>query len=336
MKESLQQFRKEAAKLEETEALRRARAKFESIESETTSAFDSMKQSLKESESLNKTKRVTQEALKSTLDSIDRVTSSVSETEAAKKIADVIRAELDDDRIYRKPERLRRRKDLVSSPIQVNTSESRVDLHPESRWSQSWAEFKARSPLFERLTSWRESESVVARAAALLSDKVSSLFSQSDLSLVLSEVIKVDPTFEKESFLLFMEKEVIPNVLEAIAQSDLDILQDWMHEACFNLVAQPIKAAAAQGHCITFRILDVSSTEIAFGKVMDQGPVLVVTFMVQQSTPVLRDIKSGKLLEASPRDDDVIRVNHVWVVCRDQNELDPKAAWKVLEMMSSS
>lgn len=31
-----------------------------------------------------------------------------------------------------------------------------------------------------------------------------------------------------------------------------------------------------------------------------------------------------------------MKVHHVWALCRDQTELDPKAAWKVLETSASA
>ena len=32
----------------------------------------------------------------------------------------------------------------------------------------------------------------------------------------------------------------------------------------------------------------------------------------------------------------VMRVNYAWVLCRDQTELDPRAAWRLLEISASS
>ena len=32
----------------------------------------------------------------------------------------------------------------------------------------------------------------------------------------------------------------------------------------------------------------------------------------------------------------ILRVHYVWVLCRDQNELDPKAAWRLLDLSANS
>lgn len=80
-----------------------------------------------------------------------------------------------------------------------------------------------------------ESDNPVVRASRALTEKISDLFGgafqRTELSEVLTEIIKLDPSFEKQSFLKELETDIIPNVLEAIVRGDLDILKDWCHEA---------------------------------------------------------------------------------------------------------
>lgn len=61
---------------------------------------------------------------------------------------------------------------------------------------------------------------------------------------------------------------------------------------------------------------------------MDQGPVLAISFTSQQIMCV-RDAK-GIVIEGDP--EKVLRVNYVWVLCRDPTELNPKSAWRLLEI----
>lgn len=42
------------------------------------------------------------------------------------------------------------------------------------------------------------------------------LFSKTEMSEVLTEIVKADPTFDKDSFLKQCEKDIIPNILEVI------------------------------------------------------------------------------------------------------------------------
>ena len=40
------------------------------------------------------------------------------------------------------------------------------------------------------------------------------MFTKTEMSEVLTEICKVDPTFDKEQFVRMCEREIIPNVLE--------------------------------------------------------------------------------------------------------------------------
>ncbi|XP_050841977.1 mitochondrial import inner membrane translocase subunit TIM44 [Serinus canaria] len=68
------------------------------------------------------------------------------------------------------------------------------------------------------------------------------------------------------------------------------------------------------------------------GKMMEQGPVLIITFQAQ----VVMVIKNhlGEVVEGDP--DKVLRMLYVWALCRDQDELNPYMAWRLLDISSSS
>ncbi len=142
----------------------------------------------------------------------------------------------------------------------------------------------------------------------------------------------MDPNFCKEQFLRDCERDYIPNILEAMVRGDLEVLQDWCYEAPFNILSTPIKQAQQLGYFFDSKVLDIDNVDLAMGKMMEQGPVLVITFSAQQILCV-RDAK-GAVMEGDP--DKVMRVLYVWVLCRDQTELDPKAAWRLLELSANS
>ena len=48
----------------------------------------------------------------------------------------------------------------------------------------------------------------------LLSVCTGGLFSKTEMSEVLTEILKADPSFDKDSFLKQCERDIIPNVLE--------------------------------------------------------------------------------------------------------------------------
>ena len=117
-----------------------------------------------------------------------------------------------------------------------------------------------------------------------------------------------------------------------MTQGDLEILQDWCYEAPFNVLATPIRKARELGLYFDSKILDIEGIDLAMGKMMEQGPVLVITFTSQQILCV-RNSKH-EIVEGDP--DKVMRTSYVWVLCRDQTELDPAAAWRLLELSANS
>ena len=78
---------------------------------------------------------------------------------------------------------------------------------------------------------FEESDNPLVRGARLVTDKLQDVFgtviTNTELSETLTEIVKMDPSFEKEQFLKDCEKDIIPNILEAITRGDLDILEDW-------------------------------------------------------------------------------------------------------------
>lgn len=75
------------------------------------------------------------------------------------------------------------------------------------------------------------------------------------------------------------------------------------------------------------KVLDISHLDIVGGKIMEQGPVLIISFTAQQILYVTDS--SGKIVEGDK--DKIKRVNHVWVLFRDQSIMDPYAAWRLME-----
>merc|ERR1712107_106704 len=75
---------------------------------------------------------------------------------------------------------------------------------------------------------FEESDSALARGARLVTDNVQDIFGgvfkNSELSATLTEIVKIDPTFDREAFLKECETDIIPNVLEAMTRG---ILKFW-------------------------------------------------------------------------------------------------------------
>lgn len=358
-------------KLEKSEALQKVREKYQTVEEETAEGTKKAKKQFKtikkkvaetmeeahKAEILQKASKLTEEATRQAQkvgQTISQKGEEISKTQTYRTISDTakaVREEIDQStfggagaRVYKAPKVLRKRveRDLDAEKriIQANTEARGITLHKDSQFAQSWQNFKDNNPYVNKVLVWKtkldESDNPLVRASMLMKDKMSELFGgvfqRTELSEALTEICKMDPSFDKERFLLECEYDMIPNVLEAMIRPDLEILQDWCYERAFSILATPVKQAYQLGFTFDSKVLDVDNVDLVMGKVMDEGPVLAVSFQSQQIM-CLRNNK-GEVVEGDPSK--VLRVQYVWVLCRDQTELDSRAAWRILDLSAQS
>lgn len=368
MKENLKKFREEAQKLEQSDALKSARKKFNVVESEASKSGELLKERLEgirervsdaldEAAKTDLAKKAGQfgeglsKSAKGVTDTISESSKYIGQTGTFQSISEaskIVRKEINTQGIqgsvYKSPAKLRKRietKENDESKIfEANTDATGIELHKDSKFYQSWENFKNNNQYVNKVLDWKikyeESENPVIRASRLLTDKVSdvmgNLFSKTELSETLTEICKIDPNFEAKQFIRDCENDMIPNILEAMVRGDLEILKDWCFESTYNIIATPIAQAQKAGLYLESKILDIENVDLVMGKVMDQGPVLIITFQTQQIMCV-RNAKH-QVVEGDP--DKVMRVNYVWVLCRDPEELDPKSAWRLMELSANS
>ncbi|XP_012934643.1 mitochondrial import inner membrane translocase subunit TIM44 isoform X2 [Aplysia californica] len=367
MKESIEKFKEETQKLEESDALKQARKKFESIEEETLKSSTAIKKTLddikgKVSETVEEAQKkefvkkgidMTSSAASKAAETITKSSQAIAESDAFNQISKGVKAakeEFDEvtlsrARHYKAPEKLRKRSDTSARPkdgraVEADEESTGMVLHKDSKFYQSWQNFKDNNQyvnkLFDLKVKFDESDNVMIRATRFFTDKVGQvfggMFSKTEMSEVLTEICKIDPNFDREKFLRLCEREIIPNVLEAMIRGDLDVLKDWCFEAPYNTLAHPIEQAKKAGYVFDSKVLDITQVDVVAGKIMEQGPVLVISFNAQQIL-VVRDAK-GSVVEGDP--DKILRIMYVWALCRDQEELDPTAAWKLLDISASS
>uniref|UniRef100_A0A672RVP0 Mitochondrial import inner membrane translocase subunit TIM44 n=1 Tax=Sinocyclocheilus grahami TaxID=75366 RepID=A0A672RVP0_SINGR len=330
MKENIQKFREEARKLEESEALKQARRKYQTIESETVKTSEVLKKTLgtisetvKEglgevgrSDIGKKIKEGVEEAAKQSAETVFKGGEKLGKTGAFRAISqgvESVRKEIGDlGQIgpYRPPSRLRKRSEFSSKAggteakvFEANEEAMGVVLHKDSKWYQQWKDFKDNNVVFNRFFEMKmkydESDNAFIRASRAVTDKmtdiIGGLFSKTEMSEVLTEILKVDPNFDKDSFLKQCERDIIPNILEAMIQGELEVLKDWCYEATYSRLAHPIQQAKAMGLQFHSKILDIDNI-----------------------------------------DEKVLRMMYVWALCRDQDELNPYAAWRLLDISASS
>ncbi|KAJ7993115.1 hypothetical protein DPEC_G00269070 [Dallia pectoralis] len=370
MEENIRKFREEAKKLDESDALNQARRKFKNIESETVkksevlkkkfgTLSESVKESLEEVSRSDIGKKIMEgmeEAAKTAKTSAETMSKSgekLGKTGAFRAISQGMESvkkgidDLNQTGPYRAPKRLRKRSDFSSKSAENENKVFEADeeamgvvLHKDSKWYAQWKDFKENNMVFNRFFEMKmkydESENALVRASRAVTDKMTNLlgglFSKTEMSEVLTEILKADPSFDKDAFLKQCEFDIIPNVLEAMIRGELEVLKDWCYEATYSQLAHPVQQAKAMGLHFHSKILDIDNIDLAMGKIMEQGPVLIITFQAQLVL-VVRNTK-GDVIEGDP--EKVLRMMYVWALCRDQEELNPYAAWRLLDISASS
>ncbi|XP_041374299.1 mitochondrial import inner membrane translocase subunit TIM44-like [Gigantopelta aegis] len=343
MKESLNKFKEETKKLEQTEAIQKARQKFTFDEVQKT---DFAKRMMESTEEIGKT-------MGKAAENFSKQTQQLGQSSTFRSISQSVKAvkeEFDDvtlsrARHYKPPAILRMRSDFSGQKkdekqYEANEDDTGVVLHKDSKWYQSWQNFKDNNEyvhrMFDLKAKYDESDNLMIRATRAFTDKIGyvfgGMFTKTEMSEVLTEICKCDPNFDKEHFIRMCEREIIPNILEAMIRGDLDVLKDWCHEAAFNILAQPIKQMKAASYKSVSQVIDVNNVDVVAGKIMEQGPVLVISFSAQQIM-ALKDVK-GNVVEGNP--DKIMKIIYVWALCRDQEELNPRAAWKLMDISAST
>ncbi|OWR40656.1 mitochondrial import inner membrane translocase subunit TIM44 isoform 2 [Danaus plexippus plexippus] len=366
MKENIKKFREEAQKLENSDALQAARKKFLAVESEASKGSEVLKETIEGIK--GKVEHVIEEASKTEIAKrAGKITEDISKTakDAAESLADksqklgqtsafktisqateVVKNEMApkglEGRVYTSPATLRKRLEVAATErtFEADPNATGLELHKDSRFYQQWQDFRDNNQYVNKVLDWKikyeESENPVFKASRFVTEKVSSLFGnlfeKTELSHTLTEICKIDPNFTAQKFLEDCANDIIPNILEAMVRGDMDILKDWCYEGVYNILSAPIKQCRQMGYRLDSKILDIENIELVMGKMMDQGPVLVITFQSQQMMCV-RDAKNN-VVEGDPNK--VMRVNYVWVLCRDPQEMNPKAAWRLLELSANS
>uniref|UniRef100_A0AC35TNV1 Mitochondrial import inner membrane translocase subunit TIM44 n=1 Tax=Rhabditophanes sp. KR3021 TaxID=114890 RepID=A0AC35TNV1_9BILA len=362
LKKNQEALEKRMRELNDTEAMKEARKKFDTVEKETfktsdvvshkvTEFKDHVKNAVAEFEKTDAGKKFSEasaEALKKAkvaAEAAGKVAEKVGETEVYKHVssaAKTVGSEVDsmaDVHMYTKPKELKLRTTELDSafankPIEVNTEATGITLHKNAKWYAGWKDYTEKNPYYNKLLDLKmkfdESENPAVRLMRGITDRVShALSSSSPEGEVLREIAKVDPTFNVDEWLKFVERDIIPNILEAYIRNDLEVLESWCHERAFKVLSNVLKEYQEIGYNIhESKVIDVSKVDLATGKMLEQGPVFVINFNAFMINVVKN--KEGKIIQGD--DKNPVRVTHVWVMCRDMEEYNPATAWKVLEI----
>lgn len=163
-----------------------------------------------------------------------------------------------------------------------------------------------------------------------IAGRISSIFAETETAKALREIAQRDPSFHLEKFMKDAHEHLIPEILDALLCGDLPTLRLWSSEATFNMLKATFEGQLKAGHRMEGRVVDLRHIEIVTAKLLDDTPVIVLTFTTQQIS-VVRD-STGAIVEG--REDKVENVNYVMALAKEETFQpdSPTDGWKLLEI----
>jgi import inner membrane translocase subunit TIM44 len=293
--------------------------------------------------------KTTRTAANKTAEAVDKATEPIRQTELYKDIKDVI----DDGSSMRyggfeeKEERRRRRqleeeKRLASGaarPVKSNPEAGEnIVVHDTAKPDASWKDDFERSNLGKKVADlklmYEESENGLVSSIRTVTDKIGSLFEETEAAKVVRQFKEMDPTFRQEDFLRDVRSYILPEVLDAYVKGDAETLKLWLSEAPFNIWAQTAKQYKDQGLYSDGRVLDIRGVDILSAKMLQPSdiPVYVIGCRAQE-VHLYRKVKDGEI--AAGVEDHIQMTTYAMVLSRVPEEMENEETkgWKILELV---
>lgn len=167
--------------------------------------------------------------------------------------------------------------------------------------------FDAKERIAERID---ESDNPVINMFRNIYDR---FFAENEMAMVIREIREEDEAFTVSEFLRQVEKERIPTILGAYLSGDRELLRASCTEDAYRMLNASIRERDAEGIVMDTNILHIGDIELTAGRVLEDSPVLIVSFNTQQIN-CLRD-RSGEVIEG--KEDDIRAVYYIWAFVRE-------------------
>ncbi|KAJ2162506.1 protein translocase subunit [Coemansia sp. RSA 552] len=220
-----------------------------------------------------------------------------------------------------------------------------VVLHKDSKWKESWDNFKANNSMmqgiFQARKNYNESENPVIEATRSVTDKVRGVlgffFNETESASALRQIRDtIDPGFSLDAFVRECREFIIPEILDAYLHSDAKTLKVWCSEASYNVLSAIFTAQTQQGVVSDCKILDMRHVDFHSARMLENDvPVIVITFQTHENN-VFRNKKTGEIVQGSA---DVIEAcSYVAIFTKvPENADDPVTnGWKMIDLAKSS
>lgn len=167
--------------------------------------------------------------------------------------------------------------------------------------------FNAKERIAERID---ESDNPIINMFRNVYDR---FFAENEMAMVVREIREEDNNFRISEFLSRVETEMVPGILGAYLEGNRDGLKKLCTEEAYAMLNASIRERETEGIVMDTNILDVSDVELTAGKLLEDSPVLIVSFSTQQIN-CLRD-KGGNIVEG--REDDIRAVYYAWALAKE-------------------
>ncbi|KAJ3538161.1 hypothetical protein NMY22_g5281 [Coprinellus aureogranulatus] len=368
LQENVKQLAGDVDKLQDAEALKKARAAYERARLTSSikenprlraAAEELRKTGVKVGDAVGEALRTMEEsevmraisrastAISST---IEKSTEPIRKTEAYKTLAETLTEALDDSGSAKhagfeekEARRLRRQKRLAKAGLtrgQVVTANPEAGqamvLHKDSPRQEAWNRMKEENPVLRKITELRqaydESEHPVVASVRSVTDTIGSWFEENETAQVTRIMKAMDPTFTRESFERELREYIVPEVVDAYLSADQESLRQWCGEATYNVLWATMEQYLKQGLISDSKVLDIRQVDVLEAKLLENDvPVFIVTFATQEML-LFRNAKTRELVVGA--ENKVEQCTYVAVITRVPEELDNEltAGWKVIEM----
>jgi len=159
-------------------------------------------------------------------------------------------------------------------------------------------------------------------------DLQDSLLGETETGWALSELLRVDPHFSIISFLEQMEEEMIPDVVKAYLTADIPFIEQVCEGEALITLRAILKERRSKGHVWDDRILYLTNLDFGGATMIDNQPVVSITFICQHIVCVT-DKTTGKIVEGAPNK--LRGVLYQLFLRRDRTD-DDGFGWKVTKM----
>lgn len=158
-------------------------------------------------------------------------------------------------------------------------------------------------------------------------ERVGSVFSESETASVIRTIKLKKPDFELEEFLKLLRTYIVPEILEGFVMGDLAALRRWCSEGAYRVVEATLNPSQTSGHTFKGKVLDIRDVDMIAAKMIEDRPILVMSLTAQQLFCV-KDIK-GEVVEGNENAPE--NVQYIMAFTVDDTDKNP-AGWTLVEI----